>query len=245
MLRMTTTLDTATSGVKEVAQVFGGGIREGSLVLIIGEAKSGKSVLSQHIAYGILRAKDSSVAYFTTENKPEDLIAQMDSMSLRAGQDFVTDRLRIYKMAPSDVTQKAGEALQLIVSQISELPRRFNLVIVDSLTPYMTRAKPVDKVGFLQECKELCEKGRSIVLVVDAHILEGKTHFRAHAMSDYYLRLGSKDMMLETGQVDNRVIKILDVTKLAGAERPGQESIQFEIKPNVGIRMLPFVKIRV
>ena len=245
MLRMTTTMDPATSGVKEVAEVLGGGIREGSLVMIEGEAKSGKSTFSQHIVYGVLSTKDSSIAYYTTDYSPEELINQMESFSLYARQDLVTDRLRVYTINPPDITQKPEELLQQIVSNISELPGRFNLVIVDSVTPFMTRIVPLEKVGFLQACKELCEHGRSIILVADTHVFDAKTLYRAHAMSDYYLKLRSKDMMLDSGQMETRVIKILDVTKLAGAERPGQETIKFEIKPRVGIQMLPFIKIKV
>ena len=101
------------------------------------------------------------------------------------------------------------------------------------------------KIDFLQTCKELCEQGRSIILALDTHVFESKTQMRAYAMSDYYLRLKSQDMMLGKGQIDTRVIKSLDVTKLGGIERWGQESIRFEIKPRIGIQILPFVQIRV
>jgi flagellar protein FlaH len=245
MLRMTTTADPIATGVKEVAEALGGGIHEGSLVLIEGEAKSGKSVVSQHIVYGILHSKESAVACYITGNSAETLMAQMDSMSLDAKQDFVTDRLRIYPIGSGDVPRNAEKFLRLIVNHISELPERFSLVVVDSVTTLMNRVSPATKVNFLHACKELCEQGRSIVLVVDSHVLEGKTLYRAHAMSDYYLRLKSKDMMLETGQVDDRVVKILEVSKLAGADRPIPESIKFEIKPKVGIQILPFVKVRI
>ena len=245
MLRMTTTADPIATGVKEVAEALGGGIREGSLVLIEGEAKTGKSVLSQHIAYGVLGTKDSAVAYYTTEKSSETLMAQMDSISLDVKQDFVTDRLRIYPMGLSDVPRNAEKFLRLIVNHISELPERFSLVVVDSVTQLMNRVNPATKVNFLQACKELCEQGRSIVLVVDSHVFEEKTLYRAHATSDYYLRLRSKDMLLETGQVDARVVKLLEVTKLAGADRPAHESIKFEIKPQVGIQILPFVKVKI
>ena len=80
---------------------------------------------------------------------------------------------------------------------------------------------------------------------MDTHVFEEKTLPRACAMSDYYLRLRSKDMVLGTGQVDTREVKILEVTKLGGAERPTQEGIKFEIKPRVGIQILPFVRVRV
>ena len=52
MLGMTTTSDATTTGMKEIAESLGGGIREGSLVMVEGEAKTGKSVICQYIAYG-------------------------------------------------------------------------------------------------------------------------------------------------------------------------------------------------
>ena len=60
MLGMTTTSDPGTTGVKDIAEALGGGIREQALIIIEGEASTGKSVLSQHIAYGVLNAKQSN-----------------------------------------------------------------------------------------------------------------------------------------------------------------------------------------
>jgi archaellum biogenesis ATPase FlaH len=245
MLGLVTTMDAATTGMKDIAAALGGGIREGSLMIIEGDAKSGKSVLSQHIAHGILSSRDCSVAYYTTDDTIEQLIARMEALSLDPRQDFVTDRLRIYSMEAMDIVRRPAESLQELVNHIAGLPDRFKLVIVDSATPPLDRVTPVIKMDFLQVCKELCSGDRSIALVLDSHVIEEKTFSRVHAMSDYYLKLRSKDMILETGQVDTRMIKVLEVSKLAGAERHDQESIKFEIKPNVGIQILPFVKIKV
>ena len=41
------------------------------------------------------------------------------------------------------------------------------------------------------------------------------------------------------------VIKMLEVIKLAGAECHGQKGIKFEIKPRVGIHLLPFVQVKI
>ena len=245
MLGMTTTSDPGTTGVKDIADALGGGINEGSLVLIEGEAKSGKSVIGQHITYGILRSKESAVAYYSTEDNSETLLNKMEAMSLNAKHDLVTDRLRVYRMGSRNVLRDAEKSLKLIINHILELPERFKLVVIDSPTPFMDRVSPVVKIDFLQSCKELCERDRSIVLVMDTHVFEGKTLYRAYAMSDYYLRLRSNDMMLDTGQVDTRVIKILEVTKLGGAERHSGEGIKFEIKPRVGVQILPFVKVKI
>jgi archaellum biogenesis ATPase FlaH len=82
MLGMTTTSDPGTTGIKDIADALGGGLRENSLILLEGEPKTGKSVLSQHIAFGVMSSRGSAVTYFTTDYTPEALIDQMDSMSL-------------------------------------------------------------------------------------------------------------------------------------------------------------------
>ncbi len=245
MLGMTTTSDPGKTGVRDIAEALGGGIHEGSLVLLEGESKTGKSVLCQHIAYGVLHSKGSPVAYYSTDYNSETLVAQMESMSLDTRHDLVTDRLRIYKMGAKNVLRDAEKSLQIILDHIVELPERFKLVIVDSPSPFLSLVSRVIKMDFLQACKELCEQERTVTLALDTHVFESKTLLRAYAMSDYYLRLRSHDVMLDTGQYDTRVIKALEVTKLAGAERFGQEGIKFEIKPNMGIQLLPFVQIKI
>jgi archaellum biogenesis ATPase FlaH len=245
MLGMTTTSDPGTTGVRDIADALGGGIRENSLIIIEGESKTGKSVLSQHIAYGVLHSKGSAVAYYSSDYNSEMLIAQMDSMSLGTWHDLVTDRLRIYKIGSSKVLRNPEKSLKLIIDHIMALPMRFKLIIVDSPSPLMTQISPMAKIDFLQTCKELCDQDRSIALTLDSHIFEKKTQLRAYAMSDYYLQLKSQNVMLEKGQIDTRVIKSLEVTKLGGVERWGQERIKFEIKPRIGIQILPFVQIRV
>ena len=245
MLGMTATSSVNTPGVTDIADSLGGGIRESSLVLIEGEARAGKSVLSQHMAYGVLCSKESSVAYYTLDDNIEDLIAQMDSMSLDIRHDFVTDRLRIYSIALKGKVIYAEESLERIVNHIQGLPSRFKMIVIDSAAPLLTHVNPMVKFDFLQACKTLCKQDRSIVLAVDTHVFEGKMLFRAYAISDYYLRLTSKDMLLDTGQVDNRMIKVMEVKKLAGAERQAYDGINFEIKPNIGIQILPFVQVKV
>jgi archaellum biogenesis ATPase FlaH len=245
MLGMTTTNDPGTTGVKDIAEALGGGIKENSLIMIEGEDKSGKSVLTQHIAYGVLHSKGSAVAFYSTEYEAEGLIAQMDSMSLETKHELATDRFRIYKIGPATILQNAEKSLQLIIDHIAALPQRFKLAIVDSPSPFLLRLSPSLKIDFLQTCKELCEQDRTIILVLNTHVFETKTLMRAYMMSDYYLKLKSKDAMLEPGQIDTRVIKFLEVTKLGGAERLGQEGIKFEIKPRTGIQILPFMQVKV
>ena len=244
MLRTETTEEKITPGIREMSEAMGGGIRPGSLVLIEGESRTGKSVLSQHLAHGTLRSKEHSVAYYTAENNLEELLTRMESMSMDVRQDFVTDRLRIYSIGLENVN-KAREYLQQMMSHFQGLPSRFKLLIVDSVTPMMVAANPMINIDFLCSCKELCKTGRSIILVMGTHLLDSKTLARAYTMSDYYMKLKSKDVIIGKGQVDIREMKIMEVTKLRGDERHGQGGINFEIRPRMGIQILPYVTIKV
>jgi archaellum biogenesis ATPase FlaH len=245
MLGMVTTNDPGTSGFKDIAEALGGGINESSLMVIEGEAKSGKSVLCQHIAYGVLGTRGTSVAYYSSEYNAEGLMARMDTISLDSRDDLAADRLRVFKIYAKSVVREPSKSLKLIIRHIEGLPPRFKLIIIDSPSIYLSKVNPVVKVDFLQSCKELCVDDRTIVLAVDAHALEHKTQYRAYAMSDYYLTLRSQDAILDAGNMDTRIIKVLDVTKLCGAERWGGPGMKFEIKPGIGIQILPFVRVRI
>lgn len=245
MLGMTTTSDPGTSGVKDIADALGGGIKEKSLFLIEGEAGTGKSVLSEHIAYGVLRAQGSKVAYYSTTHNAKGMVERMGTLGLDVARDMIADRLRVYRVGTGPVIRDAPKALQGIINHICGIPEEFKLIFFDSPSWFMTHVDASVKVDFLHICKELCERDRTIVLVLDSHVFEQKTLARVFSVSDYYLRLKTFDTMLETGQMDTRVIKRLQVCKVAGAERHGGEEMKFEIKEHLGIQLLPFVRIKV
>jgi archaellum biogenesis ATPase FlaH len=245
MLGMMIASERGKGGITDIAEMIGGGVREGSLIIVEGGPETGKSVMCQHIAYGILQSHSCAVAYYSTDHNSEALAEQMESMSLETRHDLVTDRFRIYKMGSTDVLRNPQKALQLIIDHIKELPTRFKLVVIDSPSPFMSHVTPMIKVEFLYSCKQLCKPDRSIVLALGTHVFEDKTLSRAYSISDYYLKLKSQDTVLAGGHLDMRIIKSLEVTKKAGAERPSQMSVKFEIKPGVGIQILPFIQIKI
>jgi flagellar protein FlaH len=245
MLGMVTTQDPGTSGVKDIAEALGGGLKENSLVVIEGEAGTGKSVISEHIAYGVLRGRDTKVAYYSTEYNARALMEQMGSLGLDVDRDVVTDRLRVYRVGTGPVIKDGPKALQGLLNHMAGIPEEFQLIFFDSPSWFMTHADPMIKIDFLHVCKEFCDAGRTMVLVIDTHVFETRSLARAFAVSDYYLQLRNFDTVLETGQMDLRVVKRLQVSKLGGINRQGSEEIKFEIKPKVGIQLLPFVKVRV
>ena len=245
MFNAVTTVDPSNTGGKAISDALGGELCPGSLVIIEGEPTSGKSVLSQHLAHGSLTS-GKSVVYYTTDIDYTKQVKQTNSPYTQCLLHHqATDRLRIHLLAPPLAVRDVNRAVELLINHMSELPLRFKLIIVDCLTPFMNRMNQKDKIEVLRAFKEMDRKDRSIVLVTDTHIFENDTLSRTYLMSDYYLRLRSQDTIICQGLMDARKIKSLEICKLRGAEQNNLEKIEFEIRPEAGIQILPFVKLKV
>ena len=246
MLNMTISNGTNSGvGVGDISGVLGGGIKEGSLVFIEGESDTGKSVMSQHLAYGLLSSKGYNVACYSIDYDSSGLIEQMDSMSLEARHEMATDRLRVFRINTEKALEDSDTYMKRFLNHLTKLDERFKLLVVDTASPFLSRVNTLTKIDFFHACKQLCEQKRSLILTLDTHAFNEDTLGRVYQMSDYYLKLKTPDMMLEAGRIDPRAIKIMEVTKLAGVEKHNQSGIRFEIKPKIGIQILPFMQVKI
>jgi flagellar protein FlaH len=224
------------TGVAEVDEKLGGGIPLGSLCLVEGHADAGKSVLCQHLTHGTLGSGKTGVAYYTTENSVKSLIAQMDSLNLFTTDYFLCDHLRIFPIAFGSGSCK--EIFKLLTNHFSRLPDNFKLVIVDSITLLISHSKSVPIIDFFSECKDLCEKGRSIILVAHSYAFEEDILSRTRSVCDARFKLRLEE-------VGDHMVKILEVLKVRGADRPTGEVVSFDVEPKLGMRIIPLSKARV
>lgn len=229
--------DVVCTGVREVDEKLGGGIPIGSLGLIEGQSDAGKSVLSQHLAFGALGSQ-INVAYYTTENTVKTLIAQMDSLSLFTMDHFLLDRFRIYPLSLHSDLRDGKQRFRIISEHMSELPKTFRFIIVDSITLLVAHSNPVAVMDFFWSCKRVCEEGRSVLLVAHSYAFEEEMLQRTRSLCDAHFRL-----RLE--QIGDRLVKIMEVLKVRGADRPTGEVVSFEIEPKSGMRIIPLAKAKV
>jgi len=233
------TKDTIITGLSELDDKLGGGIPVGSMVMVEGHSDAGKSVLCQHLAHGTLSESETSVAYYSTENTIKSLIAQMDSLSLNTIDYFLADRFRIYPLAFHSGSMKDGKKpFTLMARHFARLPEQFKLVIVDSVTLLISHSNPVSIIDFFSECKEICDQGRSLVLVAHSYAFEEDILARTRSLCDARFRL-------KLEQMGDRLVKIMEVLKVHGAERPTGDVVSFDIEPKLGIRIIPLAKARV
>jgi archaeal flagellar protein FlaH len=227
------------TGVREVDEKLGGGIPMGSLGLIEGQPDSGKSVLCQHLAYGALSCSGVSVAYYTTENSVKSLITQMDSLSLNTIDFFLTDRFRIYPLnMPNSYFKDSKKRFNFLAEHLNTLPKSFQLIVVDSITMLVSHSNPISIIDFFWTCKRVCDSGRSILLVAHSYAFDEQILSRVRSICDTHLNL-------KLEQMGDRMVKIMEVLKVRGADRPTGEVVSFDIEPKTGMNIVPLAKAKV
>ncbi|MCX5998263.1 MAG: hypothetical protein NTU41_01370 [Chloroflexi bacterium] len=125
-----------------------------------------------------------------------------------------------------------------LLDHFSRLPQHFKLLIVDSMTLLVAHSDPVSLIDFFSRCKDLCDEGRSILLVAHSYAFDEDILSRTRSLCDAHLRL-----RLE--QVGDRLVKIMEVLKVRGADRPTGDVVSFEVEPRLGMRIIPLAKARV
>jgi flagellar protein FlaH len=224
--------------VSEVDEKLGGGIPLGSLCLIEGHSDAGKSVLCQHLTNGTLITGEISVAYYTTENNVRSLISQMESLAMNVEDHFLADKLRIYPLTFRNGMQGGQKPFSVLTMHFSRLPQEFKLIIIDSITLLVAHSNPVAIIDFFSRCKGLCDDGRTVILVAHSYAFEEDMLARTRSLCDARFRL-----RLE--QVGDSMIKLMEVLKVRGAERPTGDVVSFNIEPKIGMRIIPLAKARV
>ncbi|MDO8568712.1 MAG: ATPase domain-containing protein [Dehalococcoidales bacterium] len=228
-----------STGVPDIDEKLGGGIPTGSLCLVEGHSDAGKSVLCQHLTYGTLSSGQVGVAYYTTENSIRSLISQMDSLSLFTRDYFLADHFRIHPLSFNSRFMKDGKKrFHWLTHHFYGLPPNYKLIIVDSITLLVSHSNPVAIIDFFSECKTQCDEGRTIILVAHSYAFDEDLLARTRSLCDARFRL-----RLE--QVGDRMVKLLEVLKVRGADRPTGDIVSFDIEPKVGIRIIPLAKARV
>ena len=122
-----------TDRLTTLDQKMGGGLPVGSLNLVVGATGSGKSVLSEHLAYGAL-VGGFEVAYFTSEHTPDSLTTQMVSIGLDAAIFLGDGSLQIFPVPDPVEGEDSAPMLGQLSLAIEQLAQESQFIVVDSIT---------------------------------------------------------------------------------------------------------------
>lgn len=225
-----------STGNAEIDKKLGGGIPLGSMTLIEGESDSGKSVLSQQMIWGSLH-DGFRVLLYTTENTMKSFIRQMTSLGLEITDFLLLRRLRIFPIQASRLKLTPAEVFRLLLADVASHDD-IDLVVVDSLTTFITHTSIEDTMTYFENCKDMCDQGTSVINVVNSYAFSEASLARVRSISDAHLTL-------RTEQVGDLIVKVLEVAKVRGAEMSTGNIVSFDVEPMLGMKIIPVSKVSV
>ncbi len=213
----------------ELGRRLGGGIAEGSITLIEGGDGSGKSILAQRMAYGLLVNK-VSVTYISTELSLPEFMKQMSSLRYNVLPYLLNGQFRFYAVFPSTAhrLKKKQDLIERLIK--ADILFSTDVTIIDSLTMLQPDNGVSEKTAFdfMTKLKKLVVKGKSIVLTVDPDSTDPKLLEPLREVADNYLI-----MKAEAGAED--IKNVIFVQRWKRTEREVSKIIKFRVEPKFGI----------
>ena len=111
------------------------------------------------------------------------------------------------------------------------------MIVVDSLTTFVSRAGGEQIQGFFAECKSFCDAGKVIICTVHSDAFDHDILTRVSSVCDAHLRL-------QIERSGSQLLKTIEVAKIRGAEVPTGNISGFEVEPGIGIRVVPISRAR-
>jgi len=220
-----------STGSSEIDKKLGGGIPEGSLILIEGSSNAGKSVVTQQLTHGALNSGFRVVMY-TTENTARSLFRQMASLSLDVTDFYLLGALNVYQVPAAMTPEAADTAFNKLLTHIGELQGRFDVIFIDSMTSFVSQVPEGNTLRFLTSVKEYVDQNMTIFFTLHSHAFEEAMFMRIRSLCDAHLRL-------RTEEVRDQLMKVLEVAKVRGAEKTTGNIVSFDVEPGLGMRIIP------
>ena len=229
--------DVLSSGNYEIDQKMGGGIPMDSLSLFEGQNDSGKSVLVQQIMWGGLN-QGRRISIFTTENTVKSLLKQMTSLSLDVDDYFIIGRLNIFPVHVQGVDWDEGVSGNLLEFMLKSMEQCKNeVIIIDSLTVFVFHSNDNDILNFFTGCKKLCDLGKTILLTAHGYAFPENLLIRIRSICDAHLHL-------KVEAAGDQLMKIMEVSKIRGAQKSTGNIVSFDVDPGFGLRIIPISKAK-
>lgn len=222
---------------------LGGGIPQGSIVLLEGEYGAGKSAMSQRVTYGFCQ-EGHSVTYLSTEIETSDFIQQMHSIGYNVERHMLNERL-LFLYADLDTGRRldeegSGERKQLLNRLMdAEVMWQADVVIIDTFDTLLRkdpqfealirqndeRQAALEIISFL---RDVVSAGKSVILTVDPSTVDQEAIGPFRSIADVYLEL----QMIEVG---NEVRRQLHVKRFAGMGEIVGKTVGYSIRADTGI----------
>ncbi|WP_457750907.1 ATPase domain-containing protein [Thermococcus sp.] len=210
----------------ELHRRLGGGIPEGTIMLIEGDRGTGKSIFCQRLLYGLLQ-NGHSVTYISTQLTTIEFINQMDSLGYRIIEGLIKRKLTFVSLYPLLVGVSDRRKFLSRLVGASELWKS-DVVIIDSLTSILPERIDVDEIrSFTMHLKRMTSLGKAVIMTAKPDDTDSVALGMLEDVSTLLIRLSVK---VFGGDLKNSAT----IVKYNNAVGIFQKIIPFRVEPRVG-----------
>ena len=157
-------------------------------------------------------------------------------LSLEVSDFLLLGKLKVFPITASSSQLSAAQVFTILLSDM-EARAGAPLVIIDSLTTFITHTSIEETMTYFEISKGFCDRGMTILNVVNSYAFGQAELSRVRSLCDAHLKL-------RTEEVGDRLIKILEVAKVRGAELSTGNIISFDVEPMMGMKIIPVSKVK-
>jgi len=223
-----------------VNHAIGGGIPEGSIVLVEGVDGAGKSVWTQRMCYG-MAAEDAYVAYVSTELTAADFMQQMHSLSYDVVDHMLSGQV-LFLHADVD-THRGGDSRELL-SGLTEPSTLWqgDVIFVDAFSAFLRNDPRFDAItdageedhemeSVLTFLQRMTNQGKTVVLTVDPEATTERALRPIRSVADVFLQI-------ETEEVGQDIRRNVRVRRFANMKQPVDDGIAFNVQQGRGLTIV-------
>ncbi len=212
----------------ELHSRFGGGIPEGTLMLLEGENGSGKSALTQRLAYGFLM-NGHTVTIISTELTVRDFIKQMYSLNYPIASFLLRNRLVFVPVYPIIGNLRNRKDF---LGRLMNAPELFktDIIIIDTLSALVKVSLNVETRSeqLLAFFKRLMALDRTIILTVEKGVMREEILAPFRAAAQVYIETS-------INKIGGMVNRVAFIRRFANAQGRIENSIVFRVEAGTGL----------
>ncbi|GAB3023185.1 archaellum protein ArlH [Natronobiforma cellulositropha] len=223
-----------------VDNAIGGGLPEGSLVLVEGEDGAGKSVICQRFSYG-MAAEGTYVTYISTELESWEFVQQMHSLSYDVVDHLLGEQM-LFLYANID-THDEGRKRELLSRFVgAQTLWRADVIYVDSLSGLLRNDPRFEAVSDSGEedhviqrlvsfLRRVTAQNKTVVMTVDPTSVDEDALRPLRNVADVYFQI-------DTNTVGQEIRRTIRVRRFQNMKEPVDDSISFNVQQGRGLSIV-------
>jgi circadian clock protein KaiC len=212
-----------STGVRELDKIMGGGILEGSHLLLAGPSGSGKTAFGSHfIADGLRHGEPAVVAVF--EEIPAEYIRRASKFDIDLETAQKDGSLRVIYVRPLDLS--VDEMVYELISAVQQIGAK--RVVLDSITGFELALAPEFRYEFRESLYRMIAALSRMGVTVLSTVEIGED-FTSMGLSNFAVSFLADDLVrLRFIAIEGQLRKMLLVVKMRGSEH-GIDMWEFKI----------------